>query len=198
MKLNYTLLVASNNQGKLKEFKSLLAPYFDRVICPNDISLAFDVEETGTTFLENAVLKATEIGKLVPHMAVLSDDSGICVDALGGAPGVYSARYAGVHGDNDACLKKLLDNMKNKPDRAARFECALALRLPDGRLITARGVCEGEVANERIGTGGFGYDSVFWSHELNTTFAAAAQNDKDAVSHRGRALKSLAEQLQIV
>ena len=153
-----------------------------------------DVEETGTTFEENALLKARS-GAKEGNMPCIADDSGLCVDALDGAPGVYSARFAGEHGNDAKNNQKLLDLLKDVPKecRTARFVSAVACVFPDGRELTVRGICEGLIGYMPKGENGFGYDPLFYRGER--TFAEFTAAEKDAVSHRGNALRALAKEL---
>lgn len=153
-----------------------------------------DVEETGTTFIENAALKARG-GLAETGYACIADDSGLCVDALGGEPGVYSARYSGVHGNDEANIIKLLENLKEVPDekRTAHFTCAVCVAFPDGQEIRIEEICEGKIGYEKKGDAGFGYDPIFMFGEKS--FAELTSEEKDAVSHRGKALRKLAQVL---
>jgi len=188
-----TLVLATHNAKKRAELARILAP-LGHVLA--DLPLS-DVEETGLTFEENARLKA-ESGGRETGLPCVGDDSGLCVDALDGAPGVFSARYAGVHGDDEANNAKLLDMMRGIPEdrRTARFTCSICCLFPDGREIALRGTCEGKIAFEPIGTGGFGYDPVFLLDEApGFTMAQLSPELKDKLSHRGKALALLAEKL---
>ena len=191
------IVIATHNAKKQEELARIVAPLGYAVA---DIPLP-DVEETGRTFEENAALKA-ESGCRESGLPCIGDDSGLCVDALNGAPGVFSARFAGSHGDDAANTAKLLDLMKDIPEerRAARFVCAVCCAFPDGRKVMARGVCEGAIAFAPAGEGGFGYDPVFLLDEIHETprytMAQLGATQKDAVSHRGRALAQLAERLK--
>lgn len=181
------IVVATTNQGKLQEIRSILSNF--EIVSAVDIGFLDDVEETGTTFVENARLKAMTVCQAV-GLPVLGDDSGLCVDALGGAPGIYSARYSGQ--GVPANRKLLLKNLKGEIKRSAHFNCAVALVFPDGREYIAEGQTYGEITTEEKNDGnGFGYDCLFYSHELGKTFAEATADEKNAVSHRGRALHNL-------
>lgn len=188
-------LIATHNLKKQKELQRVLAPLGVRVLTARDAGLTLpDVEETGETFRENALLKARsgcENGK----MPCIADDSGLCVDALDGAPGVYSARFAGVHGDDARNNAKLLKALEAVPPekRTARFVSCVACVFPDGRELTVEGTCEGVIGYETRGEGGFGYDPLFYVGERS--FAQLAPEEKDAVSHRGNALRKLAATL---
>ena len=149
-----------------------------------------DIEETGKTFAENAFIKASTVQKLT-NMAALADDSGLEVDALGGAPGVYSARYAGEDQNDKNNIKKLLKNMEKEENRKASFTTVLCLCYPSGKVVYAEGKTNGEILREERGNNGFGYDPVFYSYDLKRSFGEASEEEKNAVSHRGRALKAL-------
>lgn len=150
-----------------------------------------DPEENGKTFEENALIKAKAVSALT-NLAVLADDTGLCVDSLGGEPGVHSARYATESGHNDkANRQKLLKNLIGTTNRAAHFECAVVVLYPDGRTIVTNGRVDGKILEQERGQNGFGYDSLFFATELGKTFAEATEQEKNAVSHRGRALEKL-------
>ncbi len=189
------IIIATHNKHKLKEMERILSPMGYEVVTDTMLGIELtDVEENGETFLDNARIKA-QAGCKESGLPCIADDSGLCVDALGGEPGVYSARYSGAHGDDEANNKKLLENLKDIPDekRTARFECAICVSFPDGREITARGTCEGEIGYEKRGDNGFGYDPLFMVGDKS--FAELSAQEKDAISHRGNALKSLKEKL---
>lgn len=193
------VLVASNNKGKLKEFNKILGELGIECISMNDAGIDIDVEETGTTFLENAKIKAEAIYKIA-KIPTVSDDSGLCVDALGGEPGVYSARYAGEHGNDKKNNEKLLANLKNIPPekRTARFMSVVYLVLDDNTAISAQGTAEGFIIDEPKGKNGFGYDPIFFSPTLGKTFAQASVEEKNAISHRGSALRELKRKLSAI
>jgi XTP/dITP diphosphohydrolase len=185
------LVVATHNRNKVQEFQRILQPLSIEVITA-DLP---EVEENGTTFAENAYLKAISAFHATGKAAV-ADDSGLEVDALNGAPGIYSARYAGENATNEQRIAKLLDALKDVPEekRTARFVCAICCILPNGDIITARGECPGKIAFEARGNGGFGYDPVFLVGEK--TFAELSAEEKDKISHRGKALRVFAEELR--
>ena len=187
------IVIATHNAKKREELARILAPLGYHIV---NIPLP-DVEETGATFEENAALKAVS-GCRESGLPCIGDDSGLCVDALNGAPGVYSARYAGSHGDDAANIAKLLDLMREVPQeqRTARFVCVICCVFPDGSRVVTQGTCEGAIAREPIGEGGFGYDPVFLPDEFpGFTMARLSALQKDSISHRGRALAQLAERL---
>ena len=186
------LVLASQNAGKLRELRALFGAEYD-VSSMGELGVDMEIEETGTTIEENARIKAETLCART-GCAALADDSGLEVDCLGGAPGVYSARYAGKHGDDAANNALLVANVRDFPaPRTARFVSAVALARPGRETLIARGSCEGEVLLEERGEGGFGYDPLFYSHDLHKTFAEASADEKNAVSHRARALKNLVE-----
>ncbi len=186
------LLIATHNTGKLREYTQLLADLEIELLSPIDIGMdSVQVEETGDTFEENARLKALTYAQ-ASGLPTLADDSGLEVDALDGRPGVHSARYAGPDATDEDRRRKLLAEMRDVPPgrRSARFRCAVALALPDGRVWTADGVCEGEIAFEPRGKGGFGYDPLFIVSGDGRTMAEMAPDEKNLISHRGRALRA--------
>ena len=190
------LVLASNNFGKLRELKAILGERYD-VVSMREMGLDVDVEENGETFEENALIKAEALEKLT-GCATLADDSGLCVDALNGRPGVYSARYCGVHGDDEANNQLLLRELEDvdEPARTACYGAAVALCRPGHEPLTAFGRCDGRILREYRGEGGFGYDPLFWSEDLGMTFAEASAEAKNGVSHRARAIRALLEKLE--
>lgn len=184
------LVIAGNNKDKIKEIKEITRGVFDEVFTLSELGVFEEIEETGATFMENALIKARTASKLT-GFAALSDDSGLSVDALFGAPGIYSARYAGEPVDHQKNIDKLLFALKDERDRRAGFITVVCLYFPDGRTVFAEGRCEGEILTSRRGTGGFGYDPVFYSYDLKKSFAEASPEEKNSVSHRGRALRKL-------
>lgn len=189
-----TIVLASGNHGKLAELRSLLGNSVAVRSAP-DLGIALP-EETGTTFEENAILKARAVAEATGLMAI-ADDSGLEVDALDGAPGVYSARYAGVDADDDRNIVKLLESLEDVPDerRSARFRCVIAIAFSPGEIVTTSGFCEGRIISERRGDGGFGYDPVFLLPE-GRTMAELGPEEKNAVSHRGHAMRDAVEVLR--
>ncbi len=188
-------IIATHNMKKQGEMQRILSPLGVEVLTAEMAGLTLtDVEETGTTFLENAVLKA-ESGCKESGMPCIADDSGLAVDFLGGEPGVYSARYSGEHGNDEANIQKLLKNLENVPEekRTARFVCTVCVCFPDGRKFTVDGKCEGKIGFEKHGNNGFGYDPVFMVGEKS--FAELSAEEKDKISHRGNALRRLTEAL---
>lgn len=187
-------ILATHNPGKLREMSAILSQLGIEVVGPKDLGITVEVEETGTTFAENAMLKAEAICKAA-DLPAIADDSGLCVDALNGAPGVYSARYGGEGLDDTGRYQLLLENLKGQTDRSAHFACAIACAFPNGDRLTAQGQCPGTIAFAPMGTGGFGYDPVFYIPELKKTFGELTGEEKSAISHRGKALRSFAEKL---
>ena len=200
------LIFATANPGKLREAREILEPHGFEVVSPYDLGLTkeqVDVEETGKTFEENAIIKVQNLWQLT-GLPCFADDSGLVVDALGGAPGIYSARYASLDGSGEdhnfaSNIDKLLHNLQGVSDRTARFVCVVALILPEAGIKTFRGTCEGRIAYEPAGCGGFGYDPVFIADAYpDRTLAEVDEDAKNAISHRGNALaKMLAEGLLI-
>lgn len=188
-------VMATKNQKKLAELTRILRPLSIEVLCETDIAGGFpEVEETGASFEENALLKARSAMEATGLPAV-ADDSGLCVDALGGRPGVFSARYAGEPSGDEANNRKLLEELKEIPSekRTARFVSAIACIFPDGREFTVRGECEGKIGFTPCGQNGFGYDPLFLTEK--GCFAEISAGEKDAISHRGKALRLFAEKL---
>lgn len=181
------IVLATRNSGKIREFQQLLKDFPVEIKNLNDFGPIPEVEEDGKTFDENAYKKALFTAKAL-GLPAIADDSGLVVDALGGAPGVKSARYAGENATDKANLDKLLEQMKDKDDRRAAFECVISIAVPSGPALTYEGRCEGEIAQTPKGTSGFGYDPVFFYPQYNKTFAELNSDEKNRVSHRGRAL----------
>ncbi|MDX2232133.1 MAG: RdgB/HAM1 family non-canonical purine NTP pyrophosphatase [Leptolyngbyaceae cyanobacterium bins.349] len=185
------LVVATGNPGKLKEMRAYLTdPWWELQLKPADL----DVEETGQTFRENACLKAAQVAKALGAWAI-ADDSGLAVDALGGAPGIYSARYGGCNSDAER-TQYLLSQLKGQTNRTAQFLCAIAIARPDGTIaLQSEGVCPGEILEAPQGQGGFGYDPIFYVPEQQQTFAEMPDEVKHGISHRGRAFQQLMPQM---
>lgn len=189
------VIAATKNKGKIREISEILAELGIEVISQVDAGIDVEVLETGKTFLENARIKAQAVALLCDD-AVLADDSGLCVDALGGAPGIYSARYAGEDATDKDKIEKLLGELGSEMNREAHFETAVSFILPDGSEINASGTVPGRITMEPSGDGGFGYDPIFFSDELGKTFGDATDEEKNSVSHRARAIKALFEILK--
>jgi XTP/dITP diphosphohydrolase len=189
------ILVASTNRGKIREIADILSSADVTIFTPDQIVITVDVQEDGATFEENALKKAVAY-RDVAEMSALADDSGLCVDALDGAPGVMSARFAGPNASDTDNIERLLKAMHKMQNRKARFVCVVALALTSGELITAQGDYPGLITETPMGSGGFGYDPVFYDPITGKTFAELCQEEKNRVSHRKRALIALREKLQ--
>lgn len=188
------LIIASNNAHKLVEIKAILGGHFEQILSLKEAGIEHETVEDGMTFLENARKKAREIAE-ISGCCALADDSGLCVDALGGAPGVYSARFSGVHGDDKANNRVLLEKMEGIEDRSAHFTCAIVLAYPDGTELSAEGYFHGVITEEERGSNGFGYDPLLYLPEYGCTSAELAPEEKNRVSHRAKALQALMEKL---
>lgn len=189
-------LIATNNAHKLEEIRRILAPYSIEAMSLKETGITSDPEETGSTFEENARIKAVAAMK-ASGMPAVADDTGLMVDALNGAPGVYSARYAGENATDRDRVNKLLYEMRDVPEgkRTARFVCVVCCAFPDGKIISVRGECEGSIAFEPQGTGGFGYDPIFIEKSTGRSFASLAGEEKNRLSHRGKALEAFVREL---
>ena len=191
-----TIVLASNNKHKVKEFQEMLTNY--KVITLNDIGYYDEIEENGVTFEENALIKAKTVQKFINeknlNYIVIADDSGLCVDSLGGMPGVYSARYAGEHGNDEANRAKLQVELEGK-DRIAYFICTIVVYYPNGEYKVYEGKTYGKITTEEFGKKDFGYDCIFFSDELGKTFGEATEEEKNSVSHRGRAINKMLQEI---
>lgn len=192
------LIVASNNQHKISEIKKILEKLDMNVVSLKDAGIDIEVEEDGKTFEENAYKKAKEVFDIVKDGYVLADDTGLMVDAINGAPGVYSARFSGEGATYEKNNAKLLDLLKDAPDkdRGAKFVCVMVLIMGDSRIVKVRGEIEGRILREPRGKNGFGYDPLFYVEKFGKTFAEMSDEEKNSVSHRGRALEKLREALK--
>ena len=188
-------VLATHNPGKLKEMSAILSHLGVEVVSPGDLGITVEVEETGTTFAENAMLKAKAICQAA-GLPAIADDSGLCVDALNGAPGVYSARYGGEGLDDAGRYRLLLENLRGQMDRRGKFVSVVTACFPNGDVIAARGECPGTIAYAPQGDNGFGYDPVFFVPALRKTFAQLTEEEKNAISHRGNALKAFQVKLE--
>ena len=188
------LVLASQNKGKLKEMQAILGELGIEVVLQSELGLAVDVEETGTTFAENATLKAKAVME-ASGLPAIADDSGLCVDWLQGAPGIYSARYGGVDSDEER-NQLLLNNMKGALDRSAPFHADIVCCFPNGDILNTAGDIFGTIAYAPNGEGGFGYDPIFFVPSLRKTLAQVPAEDKNAISHRGNALRAMAVKLK--
>lgn len=188
------LVLASKNEKKLVEMNDILSHLGIEVCSEAEAGVDLEVEETGTTFEENSLLKAKAVME-ASGLPAIADDSGLCVDALNGGPGVYSARYGGEELDDRGRYTLLLNSMRGQTTRAAHFACAIACAFPNGDALTAEGTCSGTIAFAPMGENGFGYDPVFFVPEKSKTFAQLTAEEKAEISHRGRALAEFAEKL---
>ena len=188
-----TLVVASNNKGKLKEIKAILGGVYN-VVPMAELGFNAEIEENGLTFYENALIKAKTVS-LALGVDALADDSGLCVTALNGAPGIYSARYSGSHGNDKDNNNLLLKNLEGKKDRSAKFVSSIVLYTVSGEIYHGYGETHGTILYAEEGENGFGYDPLFYSSDLNKAFGLASSEEKNAVSHRYRALCNLREKL---
>lgn len=188
-------VLATHNPGKLAEMKAILSGLGVEVVSPAEAGVEVDVEETGATFAENAMLKANAVCAAA-GLPAIADDSGLCVNALNGGPGVYSARYGGEGLDDRGRCMLLLNSMRGQTTRAAHFTCAVACAFPNGDTLTAEGRCDGAIAFAPLGDGGFGYDPVFLIPEKGKTFGQIGPEEKSKISHRGKALAAFAEKLE--
>lgn len=187
-------VLATQNQKKLREMSDILSGFGVEVVTPKSLGIDLEVEETGTTFAENAMLKAKAICEAA-NLPAIADDSGLCVDALAGAPGVYSARYGGEGLDDVGRYRLLLENLRGQTTRTAHFACAIACAFPNGDTLTAEGKVEGTIAYAPMGEGGFGYDPIFFYPPLRKTFGQLTAEEKHGISHRGKALEVFVKDL---
>ena len=183
------VIAATKNKGKIREMQEILAPLDIGIVSQQELGFDVDAEETGDTFVKNALIKARAVA-MVCDYPILADDSGICVEALGGAPGVRSARYAGDNATDEDRINKLLTELGDNENRRAKFVTSVAFIMPDGTEI------KGTITKEPKGENGFGYDPIFLSDELGKTFAESSDEEKNSISHRGRALKNLYDKLK--
>ncbi len=186
------LVLATNNAHKLSEIRQILGDRFEEILSLRDLGITQDIAETGSTLKENAIIKATTIMKLT-GLPTLADDTGLMVDALNGEPGVYSARYAGEQHDDKANVAKLLKNLEpyKGKERSAHFVTCMVIAYPNGKIKSVEGRTDGEITYSPSGSNGFGYDPVFYSYDLKKVFAEATPEEKNSVSHRGRALAKI-------
>lgn len=187
------IVLASNNKHKIKEFKEIFKD--KEILSLEDIDYHDEIEENGKSFSENSLIKASTISKYLKsknlEYDVIADDSGLCVPALNGEPGIYSARYSGGHGNDKKNREKVLNNMEGLTDRRAYFVCSIVLYKPNDEFINVEGKTYGTITNKEIGDTSFGYDSIFLSDDLNKTFGEATEEEKNSVSHRARAIAEL-------
>jgi XTP/dITP diphosphohydrolase len=190
------VIVATKNAGKVQDFQHLLSKKGFEVVSLLDIPNIPDIEETGETFIENATLKAEAISSALNEI-VIADDSGLSIDVLGGKPGVFSARYAGVQKSDNDNIHKVLHELEGVPfeERSARFHCALAFSIPGQPTIIVEGTCDGIITNEPAGNNGFGYDPIFFVKDKNKTMAQLSKEEKNEISHRANALEKLRKKI---
>ena len=194
--MNYEIILATNNKHKLQEVREILSPHKIVVYGLNDLNIKVpEVEENGTTYAENALIKAKSIQQ-VTTMPIIADDSGLEITALNNEPGLHSARYASSLGGHDNAIKEILNRLEDKKDRSARFVCDIVLLNVEDKPLIFEGIAKGEIAKEKMGEGGFGYDPIFISDETGECFALMKEN-KNTVSHRAKALKKLLTYLKI-
>ncbi len=189
------MVLASQNAHKLVEMRHILAKYGVELILQADLGIHIDVEETGATFEENSRLKAKAVMEAT-GLPAIADDSGLCVDALNGAPGIYSARYGGPGLDDAGRYRLLLENLRGQPDRRAKFVSVVTCCFPNGDVVTARGECPGTIGYAPLGENGFGYDPVFFVPQKRKTFAQLTEEEKNEISHRANALKEFKKKLE--
>ena len=190
------IIIATSNEGKMKEFRALLSHKDVEIVSMKEAGIDIDIDENGTTFEENAAIKAKTVCDYSGCLC-LSDDSGLVIDFLGGEPGIYSARYLGHDTPYEEKNRIIIDRLKGIPEekRTARFVCAVAAAFPDGRVLTVKDTFEGRIADEPAGCGGFGYDPIFFFPPADMTSAEMTAEEKNAVSHRGKALRAMKEEL---
>ena len=196
------IIFATGNEGKLKEVRQILSDFALPVLSMREAGISTEAEESGTTFEENAVIKAAAVAKALAgqEVIILADDSGLEVDALGKEPGVYSSRYLGEDTPYAVKNRQIIERLRDVPEaeRTARFVCVIAAVLPDGETITRRGTIEGKIGYEARGENGFGYDPIFYLPDMSKTTAELPPEEKNAVSHRGKALRAMKEALREV
>lgn len=193
MVIYVNIIIASNNKNKIREFKKIFEHTDFKLYTPSELNINLDVEETGKTFEENALIKARAFSE-ASNMIAIADDSGLCCDALNGDPGVYSARFAGDMHDDDLNNKKLMSLMKDKDNRHARYVCAICFYNTNGKYVTVSDFCEGLIVDEPKGYNGFGYDPYFYVESFKKTMAELTLDEKNTISHRSKALEKMKEE----
>lgn len=195
--MSKTIIFATGNQGKMREIRKILGDMDVEILSMKEAGISVDIIEDGTTFEENAVIKAKAVAKETPHI-VLADDSGLEIDYLNKEPGIYSARYMGEDTSYEIKNKNLIERLNGVEDekRTARFVCAIAAAMPNGEVITTHGVIEGRIGYEPKGSNGFGYDPIFYVPEYGCSSAQLSEEEKNAISHRGKALEAMKEELK--
>lgn len=193
------IIFATGNKNKVRECHEILKDVADEIVSMKEAGLKADIDENGSTFEENAMIKAKAVHDLAPDCIVIADDSGLVVDALNGEPGIYSARYLGEDTSYDIKNAKILERMQGVPreKRTARFVCAMAVIMPDGDSFTKTGVMEGYIGDHAEGENGFGYDPIFFVEPQNCSTAVLSPDEKNAISHRGQAMRAIAEELKV-
>lgn len=191
------IIFATGNRNKVRECHEILKDVSDEIVSMKEAGLNPDIVENGSTFEENAMIKAMAVHKLADDAVVIADDSGLCVDALNGEPGIYSARYLGEDTSYDIKNAKILERLEGvvKEKRTARFVCAMAVVMPDGSSFTKTGVMEGYIGDHAEGENGFGYDPIFFVEPQNCSTAVLSPEEKNAISHRGKAMRAMREEL---
>lgn len=191
------IIFATGNKNKVRECHEILKDVADEIVSMKEAGLKADIDENGSTFEENAMIKAKAVHDLAPDCIVIADDSGLVVDALNGEPGIYSARYLGEDTSYDIKNAKILERMQGVPreKRTARFVCAMAVIMPDGDSFTKTGVMEGYIGDHAEGENGFGYDPIFFVEPQNCSTAVLSPDEKNAISHRGQAMRAMREEL---
>ncbi|MCR4945386.1 MAG: XTP/dITP diphosphatase [Lachnospiraceae bacterium] len=192
------IVFATGNENKMREIRQILSDLGMEIVSMKQAGVDPDIVEDGTTFMENAVIKAKAVAALLPDDFVLADDSGLVVDALGGEPGVYSARYMGENTSYDIKNKAIIDRLEGVPKekRTARFVCAIAAVTPSGKVLEAEGKIEGYIGYEQAGENGFGYDPIFYLYENDLSTAQIPPEEKNSISHRGNALRAIRGELE--
>lgn len=191
------IIFATGNKNKVRECHEILKDVADEIVSMKEAGLDPDIDENGSTFEENAMIKAKAVHDLAPDSIVIADDSGLVVDALNGEPGIYSARYLGEDTSYDIKNAKILERLQGvtKDKRTARFVCAMAVIMPDGDSFTKTGVMEGYIGDHAEGENGFGYDPIFFVEPQNCSTAVLSPDEKNAISHRGQAMRAMREEL---
>lgn len=192
-----TIIFATGNEGKMHEIRQILGDMDVKILSMKEAGISADIIEDGSTFEENAIIKAKAVAAMTSHI-VLADDSGLEIDYLNKEPGIYSARYMGENTSYDIKNANLIGRLEGVEDekRTARFVCAIAAALPDGEVITAQGIVEGRIAYEPVGENGFGFDPIFYLPEYGCTTAQLSEEEKNSISHRGRALRAMKQKLE--
>ena len=188
-------VLATANPGKIREMSSTLSGLGIEVMTRSELGVDADIEETGSTFLENALLKANAICRMT-GLPAIADDTGLVVDGLGGEPGLYSSSYGGEHLDDNGRCSYLIKKMNSMEQRSAKFVCTIVCVFPDGSAVSAEGECSGRILTEKRGEGGFGYDPIFLVDGTDKTFAELSPEEKDALSHRGKAIREFIRKLE--